>query len=275
MFKKIALAALLLFPGAALAQNATTAQPAYLGGNPVTVYQSWSPNGDGTYSPLGQSGGNVASGTADTGNPIKIGGVVDTNPSATVLTTGSRANLRSNPTGELYVAAGTYAGTAGTDSIASLYGFSGRIGATSNPVPVAMASYIFNGAAFDRQRGNIDTAALVTLTAASAGVNSADQTNYNGRGVKVGVNVTALSGTAPTLTVTVQGKDAASGVYYNLLVGTVIAATGFTTLTLYPGETVSANVSSSDVLPRTWRIVTTIGGTTPAVTATVGASVIN
>lgn len=128
-----------------------------------------------------------------------------------------------------------------------------------------------SGGNFD-QESNHDKAALLTLAAQTTSVNGADQTNINGRGVQVGVNITALTGTAPTLTITIQGKDAASGVYYNLLQSAAITATGFTLLTLYPGAAATANVSAPQVLPATWRVIAAIAGTTPAVTATVGAS---
>ena len=54
---------------------------------------------------------------------------------------------------------------------------------------------------------------VVTLTAASAGVNSAVQTNSQWRGVVVSIDVTAITGTSPTLVVTLQGKDPVSGTY--------------------------------------------------------------
>lgn len=121
---------------------------------------------------------------------------------------------------------------------------------------------------------NVDAAALITHTAAAAGVSGADQLNVNGRGLQVGVNITAGTGTSPTLQVIIEGKDAASGVYYTLFASAAIAATpGFTALSVYPGLTGSATVGNQ-VLPRTWRVRTVIGGTTPAVTATVGASII-
>lgn len=121
---------------------------------------------------------------------------------------------------------------------------------------------------------NTETAALVTLTAATAGGNSADQTNLGARGLLLGINITAITGTAPTLTVTVQGKDAVSGVYYTLLQSVVLSAAAFTLLTVYPGVTAAANVAASQALPRTYRVLYAIGGTTPAVTATIGASLI-
>lgn len=119
-----------------------------------------------------------------------------------------------------------------------------------------------------------EDATLVTLTAAAVGGNSADQTNLVGRGVKLVIDITALAGTGPTLTVTVQGKDAASGKYFNILVSTALAAVATTVLEVYPGIANAANAAQGVTLPKTWRVLYAIGGTTPAVTATVGASVI-
>lgn len=121
---------------------------------------------------------------------------------------------------------------------------------------------------------NIDTGALITLTAASAGVNGTDQINNTGRGINVVINITAITGTTPTLTVTLQGKDTVSGVYYTILASAALAATGTTVLQVFPGATATANVSANALLPRTWRVISVIGGTTPSVTATVSASVI-
>lgn len=116
--------------------------------------------------------------------------------------------------------------------------------------------------------------ALVTMAAATAAVNSADQTNPM-RGLIVGVNITALAGTSPTLTVTIQGKDPTSGTYYTVLASAALAATGFTELIVYPGATASSNVAVSRPLPSQWRIITAIGGSaTPTVTATICATLI-
>lgn len=150
----------------------------------------------------------------------------------------------------------------------------GTADAVASTTVQEIANSLFNGTTWDRQRGNFDTAAVVTLAAASAGGNSTDQINFNGRGLQLGINITALTGTSPTLTVTVQGKDAASGAYYPILVSAVLAAVAFTQITVYPGALTSANVSTPQPLPRIWRILYAIGGTTPAVTATIGASVI-
>lgn len=121
---------------------------------------------------------------------------------------------------------------------------------------------------------NNNLGALATLTAASTGGNSVDQNNAQCRGVVVGVNITAITGTSPTLTVTVQGKDTVSGEYYTLLTSAALTAVGFTELMVYPGVSATANVAASSPLPQTWRVSYAVGGTTPAVTATVGACVL-
>lgn len=132
---------------------------------------------------------------------------------------------------------------------------------------------LYNGATADRQRGNVDTAALITLAAQAAGtVNSADQTNYNGRGVQVVFDMTVA--TTTSVVINIQGKDAASGKYYTLLSSAAIVTAVTTVLTLYPGAPLTANVSSPQVLPRTWRVQAVVTGGSSAATATVGASVI-
>lgn len=118
---------------------------------------------------------------------------------------------------------------------------------------------------------NNNLGALVTLTAAASGSASPDQLNSRNRGVTVGINVTAMTGTSPALTVTVQGKDPVSGTYYTLLASPSITATGYSTLVVYPGVAVTANQSASVPLPQQWRVLTAVSGTTPAVTATVSA----
>ena len=127
---------------------------------------------------------------------------------------------------------------------------------------------------YDEQRSNMDAnSAVVTLTAQGAGtVNSADQLNVNGRGVVLGINTTVDA--AGAYTVAIQGKDIVSGQYYTIpgaITGT-IAATGFTTLSVYPGIVAAANAAVSWPLPRTWRVQVVV--TTGPITATIGSSII-
>lgn len=124
------------------------------------------------------------------------------------------------------------------------------------------------------QEANHDKGAIVTLAASGISQNSADQSNVNGRGVQVVVDITAISGTSAALVVKIQGKDRASGKYYDLLTSASLTATGTTLLTVYPNAPATANVSTPQPLPAVWRLALTITGTTPSVTATLGANLI-
>jgi hypothetical protein len=86
------------------------------------------------------------------------------------------------------------------------------------------------------------------------------------------INVTAITGTSPTLTVTLKGAiDSSATAVYTILASATINATGLTVLRVYPGLTAAANTVANDVVPGYCRIDTVIGGTGPAVTATVSA----
>jgi hypothetical protein len=123
-------------------------------------------------------------------------------------------------------------------------------------------------------RTNVDTGILMNVAGAAAGTTSGLQTNFGGRGIKLGLYVSAITGTSPTITITIQGYESVSGQYFTILTSAAITATGLYVLTVYPGIAAAANVSANDVLPRSWRLSTTIGGTGPSVTYTVGASII-
>ena len=118
--------------------------------------------------------------------------------------------------------------------------------------------------------------AVLTLTAANAASapTSPDIDTGQFAGVFVYINVTAISGTTPTLTVTIQGKDDISGQYHTILASAAINATGLTVLRVYPGLTAVANATANDVLAKTMRITTAIGGTSPSVTATISSVLI-
>ncbi len=212
--------------------------------------------------------GDVAAGAADSGNPVKVGGVYLS--AQTTVSTGQRKDLQVDSTGDLrtLICRPDYSGVLCSNVFTPTDANSGSMNALS----VFNIPGLFNGSTYDRQRSNFDTGALATLSSQAAGNgNSADQTNYNGRGVQVGVNITAAS--SMTLTVCIQGKDIASGVYYSILCSSALASTGFTNMTVFPGAASTANVSSPQVLPHIWRISWTVTGT--SVTGTVGASVIN
>lgn len=98
---------------------------------------------------------------------------------------------------------------------------------------------------------------LLPSAARTATVTSADLSNVNSRGIKVTIDVTAV--TTSTLTVAIKYKDPASGKYVSMLASTGLIGTGTTTLTIYPGMTASSNAVASDVLPATFQIVATKG----------------
>jgi hypothetical protein len=92
---------------------------------------------------------------------------------------------------------------------------------------------------------------------------SADQINYNAKGVRVFVNVTAVTAT-PSLVVTIEVKDPVSGVYTAILTSAAIATAVHTVLTVYPGATVAAGVTLSIPLGKIWRVTVTHGDTDSA-----------
>ena len=127
---------------------------------------------------------------------------------------------------------------------------------------------LFNGATWDRARNNFvtiaDSSAARTSTVAGATV-----TNFNAKGAVITINVTAVSGTSPTLVAKLQYSPDGGTTwidYTNKPVTATISAIGQTTLIVCPGVTEVANSAVSLPLPRIVRMHYTIGGTTPSLT---------
>ena len=97
---------------------------------------------------------------------------------------------------------------------------------------------------------------LLASAARTATNSTGDQSNNSWRGVHVIIDVTSITA-SPSVVPTIQGKDEVSGVYYSILVGTAITATGTTVLKVYPGIGTLAGGAASDVLPSTWRVTFT------------------
>lgn len=100
--------------------------------------------------------------------------------------------------------------------------------------------------------------------------NSGDQDGSQVEFLHVIIDVTAVTAT-PALTVKIQGKDPASGKYYDILVSTVIATVSTMVLKVGPGLTAAANLVANDMIPAVWRVIVTHGDT-DAATYSVGAS---
>jgi hypothetical protein len=151
--------------------------------------------------------------------------------------------------------------------------------ALANPTvtKVDATNLVFNGTSWDRQRGMSTALTTGDTGAKTATGNGATITNVGNKGVQILVNMGAVSGTTPTAVIKVQGSTDAGTSWYDIPGATTasLTATGLYGITIYPGIAVTAGVATtgttataSMVIPRTWRIVWTIGGTTPSFTIT-------
>ena len=132
---------------------------------------------------------------------------------------------------------------------------------------VVNAPVLYNGNTHDVMQNNTQG------TVISSGTFTTDQTsstmmNYNARGVICNLNVSAISGTSPTITAYLMSSDPASGTSYSLAATSAITATGLTQFGVYPGASTNGMVSLP--LPREWFVKLTLGGTSPSVTCSVG-----
>mgnify|MGYP001600632907 CR=1 FL=1 len=208
---------------------------------------------DGDYIPLSTDsigglrvGGNIAHDAVDSGNPVKIGGIGN-NSVPTAVAAGDRVGAWFSLSGATIVNA--VLGQASADALDANNNL--VLDPAGNVRPLTTAKVQYNGAGFDRERGNID-ATILASAARTATTVSADQTNYSGRGLHLVFDITAVPG-ADTVTLTIQGKDALSGKYYTILAGAAQVATGTIVMRVYPGLVAAANLVANDVLPRTWR----------------------
>ena len=118
---------------------------------------------------------------------------------------------------------------------------------------------------------------IFSSAARTATANSDDNFSHGSRGLWVVLDITAASGTSPTLDVKLQRKDPLSGSYVDLPGGVCAQKTGTGTawLTVYPGIAETTNGSTSDVISEVFRAVGTIGGTdTPTFTYSLAGSLI-
>lgn len=129
---------------------------------------------------------------------------------------------------------------------------SGVVNGGSSGHAVGVIGLLYNGASKDLPRANVEGTALASA-ARTASTQSADIVNYNGRGVLVFVDVTAVTAT-PSITVAIEGKDPVSGKYFTLLTGAALTAVSTQLLVVYPGVTETANADVATPLPRTWRV---------------------
>jgi len=94
--------------------------------------------------------------------------------------------------------------------------------------------------------------ALATAIRTATTVNSADfrQSGCNGGHFVINIG----TATAGTYTFHIQGKDPASGAYYDILVSSALGSTGTTVLRVHPNLTTSTNLIANDLLPPVFRV---------------------
>ena len=120
------------------------------------------------------------------------------------------------------------------------------------------ASAVEGGTPLYDDEGSFNNQDLIILASAvrAASASGGDRTNHSARGLILVIDMTVVPG-IDTVTFTIQGKDPASAKYFNLLVSAAIVAVSTVVLRVYPGLTAAANLVASDVIPRTWRVITT------------------
>lgn len=141
----------------------------------------------------------------------------------------------------------------------------------------AVLNLVYNGSTWDLQRGMSGNLTTGDTGAKTATGNGATITNVGNKGVQLLINMGAVTGTSPTCVIKLQGSVDGGTTWYDVPGATTasLVATGVFGITLYPGLPTTAGTTTSGttaqcnaVLPRTWRAVWTIGGTTPSFTLT-------
>jgi len=138
----------------------------------------------------------------------------------------------------------------------------------------------FDGSRWNRWRNNTEVTVVASGTRTASGT-SADQTNFNARGVIIFLYVYAVSGSFAAgegLKLHAEMKDATSGAYHWITseIGPYTTPGGWQIL-VYPGAPDTGGhfeVENDVPLPRTWRVKWSITGTNPSFTFSIGASYI-
>lgn len=152
-------------------------------------------------------------------------------------------------------------GTTTTDGISN---------SVSGPI-IRSYTYLYNGSTYDSFRNNQD----VTLLASAARTTtqtSADIINYNGISALVVTLDMTTVGTG-SVTLSINGKDTASGKYYTILTGSAVTTNSTNVYRVGPKIAAVANSIAQDYLPRTFQIVVTANNANSA-TYSVGYSLL-
>lgn len=171
----------------------------------------------------GPAQGNVASGAADSGDPVKVGGVY--NSSAPSLTSGQRGDVQLEATGELRVTAKNQGFSSPADGQAGGIGLVQNFGSTSSLIPCE-APYMWTGAAWVGAR-TPNVFKLVSAVTASG--NTAVWTPASGKkfrlmGYQIFLSDQAKASAAADLVISFQDATTAIGAGMMAYVPTAITA---------------------------------------------------
>jgi len=153
------------------------------------------------------------------------------------------------------------------------------VDALANPTitQIGADNMVFNGTTWDRQRGMSTALTTGDTGAKTATGNGATITNVGNKGIQVVLAMGAVTGTSPTFVLKMQSSVDGGTNWVDIPSATTasLVATGVWGISVYPGQAVTAGTTTSGttatangVLARTWRVVWTIGGTTPSFTIT-------
>jgi hypothetical protein len=165
---------------------------------------------------------------------------------------GTAANLNATAT----ISSGTVTTVSTVTTLSQFAASAAAADATANPTSTITrdALHLFNGTSWDRQYNNTE----VTLLASAARTTtqtSADIVNYNWSKLTVVLDMTVV-GTG-SVTVSIDGKDTASGKYINLLTGAAITTNSTNRYRIGEALAAVANAVAQDYIPRIIRIVVT------------------
>jgi hypothetical protein len=120
---------------------------------------------------------------------------------------------------------------------------------------------VFNGTTWDRARANFE-ATLLASASRTTTQTSADLPTFNCRDLTVTLDMTVV-GTG-SVTVSILGKDSASGKYRTLLAGAAVITNTTAVYKVGPEIAAAANLIAQDYLPPLIRIVVTANNANPA-----------
>jgi hypothetical protein len=215
---------------------------------------------------------------------VLVGGSDATNVRALLLDTTGRAlvTLSTTTAAMTTKAASTAAAFTDTSVVvenrpggAQLTASAALADALANPTlgQQAVLNSVFNGTTWDRQRGMSVATTTGDTGAKTATGNGATQTNVGNKGVSIVIVLGTVSGTTPTCVFKLQASVDAGTTFVDIpgAATASLTATGNFGIDVFPGVAVTAGTTTtgtkavaSQVLPRTWRVVWTIGGTTPS-----------